>query len=51
MFFPPKGRLDIGMTAQLVCLMCEVRTECLDYRKRTDSSYGIWGGEYTKRGE
>lgn len=37
--------------AQLVCIQCPVRKECKEYKKRTDTEYGIWGGELSKRGE
>nr|DAK84380.1 MAG TPA: Transcriptional regulator [Caudoviricetes sp.] len=32
-------------------MKCPVRVECQDYRKRTGSTDGIWGGKTTKRGE
>ncbi|QOP65370.1 WhiB family transcription factor [Gordonia phage Diabla] len=31
-------------------MSCPVRLECLDYRERTGSTDGIWGGITTKRG-
>jgi WhiB family redox-sensing transcriptional regulator len=42
MFYPEKG----GSTRQAksVCLVCEVRAECLDYALANDEQFGIWGG-------
>lgn len=31
--------------ALAICATCQVRTECLDYAKRTQAQ-GIWGGRY-----
>jgi WhiB family redox-sensing transcriptional regulator len=41
-FFPEKG----GSTreAKKVCLVCEVRSECLTYALEHDERFGIWGG-------
>lgn len=41
-FFPEKG----GSTreAKRVCLVCEVRAECLAYALAHDERFGIWGG-------
>ena len=41
-FFPEKG----GSTreAKKVCLVCEVRQECLEYALAHDERFGIWGG-------
>jgi WhiB family redox-sensing transcriptional regulator len=41
-FFPDKG----GSTreAKRVCLMCEVRRQCLDFALEHDIRYGIFGG-------
>lgn len=41
-FFPEKG----GSTreAKKVCLVCEVRAECLEYALENDERFGIWGG-------
>lgn len=41
-FFPEKG----GSTreAKKVCLVCEVRSECLEYALANDERFGIWGG-------
>ena len=41
-FFPEKG----GSTreAKKVCLVCEVRSECLSYALEHDERFGIWGG-------
>jgi len=41
-FFPEKG----GSTreAKKVCLVCDVRQECLEYALDHDERFGIWGG-------
>ena len=41
-FFPEKG----GSTreAKRVCMVCEVRVQCLDYALANDERFGIWGG-------
>lgn len=41
-FFPEKG----GSTreAKKVCMVCEVRAECLEYALLHDERFGIWGG-------
>lgn len=41
-FFPEKG----GSTreAKRVCLVCEVRDDCLAYALDNDERFGIWGG-------
>ena len=41
-FFPTKGASQ--KEAKAVCARCPVRIECDDYAKRTNSTYGIWGG-------
>ena len=41
-FFPEKG----GSTreAKRVCLVCEVKADCLEYALAHDERFGIWGG-------
>ena len=41
-FFPEK----VGSTreAKIVCLSCDVRSECLEYALGHDERFGIWGG-------
>ena len=41
-FFPEKG----GSTrdAKKVCLVCDVRLDCLEYALENDERFGIWGG-------
>jgi WhiB family transcriptional regulator, redox-sensing transcriptional regulator len=41
-FFPEKGASN--RDAKRVCLLCEVRSECLDYAIQRDERFGIWGG-------
>jgi hypothetical protein len=49
-FFPERGQAILGNEAILACFNCPVRAECKDYKARTGSDYGIWAGEYSKRG-
>lgn len=49
LFFPEKGQSQRGNDAILTCFSCPVRSDCRDYRQRTNTNYGIWAGEYTKR--
>ena len=41
-FYPEKG----GSTrdAKKVCLVCDVRQDCLEYALENDERFGIWGG-------
>lgn len=47
MFFPKRGGGQ--RKAKKVCEACVVRTDCRDYAERTNTHYGIWGGEVLKR--
>lgn len=49
LFFPEKGQSARGNEAIMVCFGCPVRKQCDDYRKTTDTRYGIWAGQYTDR--
>lgn len=49
LFFPERGRSDLRAKAQAICATCPVVPECEDYRDRTESTYGIWGGKVTQR--
>lgn len=49
LFFPERGRSDLRAKAKAICSTCPVVPECEDYRIRTESMYGIWGGETTRR--
>lgn len=51
MFFPDKSKLVRANDAIMLCFTCKVRAECRDYKKRTNSKYGIWAGEFTRRDE
>lgn len=43
-FFPERG--DSSSTdAKMLCLGCTVRKECKEYRRITNSSDGVWGGD------
>ncbi|MFE5628443.1 WhiB family transcriptional regulator [Streptomyces sp. NPDC056543] len=41
-FFPERG--TSAREGKLVCLACEVRTECLEYALDNGEQFGIWGG-------
>jgi WhiB family redox-sensing transcriptional regulator len=51
MFFPHKNNLTYANKAITLCFTCEVRQECSDYKERTGTKYGIWGGTFSRRGE
>lgn len=48
-WFPRKG--ESPTPGKIVCFTCPVRAECKEYRDRTGSKEGMWGGEIKKRGE
>lgn len=46
-FFPEKGGEDQQLqikVGKLLCSICVVREQCLDYALTHDEGYGIWGG-------
>lgn len=51
MFFPDKSNLAEGNEAIMLCFQCPVRKECKKYKKETGTKFGIWAGEFSKRGE
>ena len=50
-FFPEKGDSASGNEAILTCFNCQVRVQCKEYKELTESSDGIWSGEYSQRGK
>lgn len=50
-FFPERGQHVLANKAILTCLYCPVMDECEDYRRRTDTQHGVWGGTYYTRKE
>lgn len=46
-WFPAQGESNqpLARRARQICAGCPVRTECGDYRERTNTRHGIWGGE------
>lgn len=46
-WFPGKG--DSLNTGKIKCFTCPVRVQCDDYRERTGSTHGMWGGKIAKR--
>lgn len=42
LFFP--GRGESCAPAKAICAPCPVRSECLDYARRWNISFGVWGG-------
>ena len=50
LFFPERNQSDRSNQAIMdYCFTCPVRVECKDYRARTDTKHGVWGGELIKR--
>jgi hypothetical protein len=47
-WFPEKG--ESTTPGKIICFTCPVRAECKEYRDRTHSKNGMWGGEIKKRG-
>lgn len=47
LFFPKRGGGQ--RKAKKVCEDCTVKVECREYADRTNTHYGIWGGEVLKR--
>jgi len=43
LFFPERGQST--RPAKKICAKCPVSCECADYANRTQTEYGIWGGE------
>lgn len=36
----------MGNEATMTCFVCPVKKECREYRKATNSQYGIWAGTW-----
>lgn len=49
LFFPERGKVSTHNEALRYCIECPVMQECTDFRKLTNSRYGIWGGKHSKR--
>lgn len=49
MFFPERGQST--NPGKIECFTCPVRPECLEYRDRTNSLEGMWGGIILSRKE
>jgi len=49
-FFPQKNDSKSGNEAILACFNCTVRKECAEWKQTSNSTDGIWAGEYSKRG-
>lgn len=43
-FFPGRGQTT--SKAKKLCEDCPVKQDCLEYAKRNDIEFGVWGGEY-----
>ena len=48
-FFPVRGESQVA--ARECCKRCPVRRECTSYADRSQTEWGIWGGEIRKRGQ
>lgn len=46
-WFPDKG--ESPNPGKIMCFTCPVKVECKEYRDRTDSRHGMWGGEIKGR--
>jgi WhiB family transcriptional regulator, redox-sensing transcriptional regulator len=49
LFFGPDGERPSGREirerkAKVICALCPLRAECLEYALRHPARYGIWGG-------
>jgi WhiB family transcriptional regulator, redox-sensing transcriptional regulator len=48
-FFPGPGQTFRANSAKKICLNCPVTKECKDFKQRTGTTDGIWGGESNSR--
>lgn len=48
-WFPERNQPAVSNEGIAICFSCTVRPQCDEYRKRTDSEYGIWAGKFTPR--
>ncbi len=46
-FFPERGQSN--KEALETCARCPVNRQCLEYKQRTETEYGIWGGQVAAR--
>jgi WhiB family transcriptional regulator, redox-sensing transcriptional regulator len=46
-FFPERG--ESHRSGKKVCATCPVIIECAEYRERSGTEFGMWGGQMTKR--
>jgi len=49
LFFAEKNESDKTNEAKMICFGCPVRVECDDYRARSGTKHGVWGGKLVKR--
>jgi WhiB family transcriptional regulator, redox-sensing transcriptional regulator len=50
LFFPELNQTHKSNAAiQNYCFSCPVRVQCEDYRVRTGTKHGVWGGKLAKR--
>lgn len=45
LFFPRRTETDKIVKAMSLCLDCEFRNQCEEYREVSGSEFGIWGGK------
>lgn len=48
-FFPEKGQTGLVRDAQMLCMQCPVLRACAEYRKQTNSGYGVWAAQLASR--
>lgn len=46
-FFPERG--ESQKPGKAICAPCPVKDDCEEYRRRTGSTHGMWGGKMVKR--
>lgn len=44
LFFATRGDIVPIRRARMVCAVCPVRAECLEYALRNEEEFGMWGG-------
>jgi len=45
LFHPNKGKMEKDRDPRLVCQVCPVQHECLEWALETNQQWGVWGGK------
>lgn len=48
-WFPERGQAHVRKAGEEICRSCPVMFECIEYRDRTNTRYGMWAGIMAKR--